>query len=233
MADDVNQRLREARVAAGYIAASKAAQAIGVGASTYMNHENGTGGRGVPAPALRRYAQFFRVSADWLLTGRGDMRGKGDTTSSNPLLEIKLAPLCGSVAAGAWLDHDDATDVIPAPVPYVPTRFPTLSQFAYKIVGNSVDLARLHDGDFAVCVPYWEARRAPVEDDLVIVERRRGSEIERTCKVLKLTKEGFELWPRSSNPKWQAPIVVRQDHLADDGTEIEIVALVIGRFSPL
>jgi hypothetical protein len=61
-------RLREARVAAGYNDPATAAMALGVPAVTYYSHENGT--RGLVRNA-RKYAEFFRVSLDWLLTGKG------------------------------------------------------------------------------------------------------------------------------------------------------------------
>lgn len=61
-------RLRKLRIQAGYDSATEAANAIGVPPGTYLGHENGT------TPITRqaqRYAKFFRVSLDWLLTGKG------------------------------------------------------------------------------------------------------------------------------------------------------------------
>lgn len=152
---------------------------------------------------------------------------------AGPMSSTRLAPVRGLVAAGAWLEDDALAQEGSEPIPYVPMKFTTLEQFAFQIRGDSVDLARLHDGDYAICVAYWQARTEPTDKDLVVIERRRAGTIERTCKVLRVTKEGYELWPKSSNPKWQAPIVVKRDHMGDADTEIEIIALVIGRYSPL
>ena len=62
-------RLREARSDAGYESPTEAAKAMGVAAvSTYLGHENGSRGFGSEAS---RYADFFKVNIEWLLTGRG------------------------------------------------------------------------------------------------------------------------------------------------------------------
>jgi transcriptional regulator with XRE-family HTH domain len=67
-----NERLRILRLKR-YESASEAAQAIGVSPSTYIQHENGIRGSGsLPRKAAERYATFFKVSLDWLLTGRGE-----------------------------------------------------------------------------------------------------------------------------------------------------------------
>lgn len=54
---------------------------------TYTQHENGI--RGFTRNA-ERYSRLFKVDLDWLLTGRGDMRGKRPSI-----------PLMGVVAAGS------------------------------------------------------------------------------------------------------------------------------------
>ena len=64
------ERLRKARVEAGFESASAASRAMDVEVPTYTHHENGTRGYVEHAD---RYAQFFRVRIEWLLTGRGPM----------------------------------------------------------------------------------------------------------------------------------------------------------------
>lgn len=62
------KRLRKARVAAGFQTPTDAARAIGVPPPTYLGHENGT----TPMTrAVVRYARFFKVTVDYLLTGKG------------------------------------------------------------------------------------------------------------------------------------------------------------------
>jgi len=66
------ERLQHARELAGYETATEAANAMGVPVPTYGGHENGF--RGFRADSGQRYAQFFRVSFEWLMTGRGEPR---------------------------------------------------------------------------------------------------------------------------------------------------------------
>jgi phage repressor protein C with HTH and peptisase S24 domain len=82
-------RLKAARRHARYRNATDAAAAMGVPYSTYAAHENGE--KDFPH-AVERYADFFRVSLEWLLTGKGDMKGEA------------RVPLYGAVGAGARIE---------------------------------------------------------------------------------------------------------------------------------
>jgi phage repressor protein C with HTH and peptisase S24 domain len=88
---EARDRLREAREKAGYATASDAAKAMGILPAAYINHENGWRGFSRVAD---KYARFFRVSLDWLLTGRGDMRPRHHEA------RVSL-PILGKVGAGA------------------------------------------------------------------------------------------------------------------------------------
>lgn len=85
-----HERLRQARIAAGFETATAAAEAMGIKFPSYAHHENGTSGL---SRAGERYARFFRVNLEWLLTGRGDMKDR------HPSLRIM-----GYVGAGAVVD---------------------------------------------------------------------------------------------------------------------------------
>lgn len=60
-------RLREARIAAGFDSPADAARAMGVPYPTYAAHENGH--RGVSKAAAAKYAERLRVSPGWILYG--------------------------------------------------------------------------------------------------------------------------------------------------------------------
>lgn len=66
---EINKRLIEARIRAGFETATLAAEAMGMPYQTYATHENGSGG--VPVKPAIKYAKKFKVSLDWLLTGKG------------------------------------------------------------------------------------------------------------------------------------------------------------------
>jgi DNA-binding XRE family transcriptional regulator len=67
------ERLRRARELARYETAADAAKAIGVRYATYAGHENGS--RGFKGQA-ERYATFYQVDLNWLLTGKGQPRSE-------------------------------------------------------------------------------------------------------------------------------------------------------------
>lgn len=63
------ERLREARLAAGYKFASEAAKRLGVTITTYRTHENGQ--NQIPYKRAEQYAKLFKVTPEWILYGRG------------------------------------------------------------------------------------------------------------------------------------------------------------------
>lgn len=65
---DAAKRLEQARLNAGFENARKAAKRFGWVYETYVQHENGL--RGISRSA-KRYANAFKVSEGWLLTGEG------------------------------------------------------------------------------------------------------------------------------------------------------------------
>ncbi|RFC66482.1 LexA family transcriptional regulator [Fulvimarina endophytica] len=74
---EMSDRLRQARVEAGYGSASAAAAAVGINPSTYRAHENGQNEFGPEYATL--YGRRFSVAPGWLLTGSGDERVEADT----------------------------------------------------------------------------------------------------------------------------------------------------------
>lgn len=74
----MHERLVWARQAAGFETASGAAEALGVEIPTYIGHENGHRGFKARAPD---YARKFKVSLEWLLTGRGTAKKAKQSTT--------------------------------------------------------------------------------------------------------------------------------------------------------
>jgi phage repressor protein C with HTH and peptisase S24 domain len=67
MKKDPHDRLKEARIEAGYSSAAEAATALDVATSTYTSHENGTRGFGVDDAV--KYGKKYKVNPVWLLFG--------------------------------------------------------------------------------------------------------------------------------------------------------------------
>lgn len=78
----MGDRLEQARQAAGFESAADAARALGIPYGTYSVHENGA--RGFKARSAARYAYFYKVRLEWLLTGHGPMKAG----NKPPVLEM-------------------------------------------------------------------------------------------------------------------------------------------------
>jgi SOS-response transcriptional repressor LexA len=141
----------------------------------------------------------------------------------------------GETAAGRWFEQEEIFDEEPPMISMVLGKYQTLRQFAFRVVGNSMNKKRIHNGDYVVCVPYFEARSMIMDGDIVVVERRRGHLTERTVKQVQHSMKGWELWPRSTDPAHQEPIFIEfnGNMHGEDGTEIEIVGLVISSQTPI
>ena len=144
-------RLRTARVAAGYATAKHAAEAMGASVPTYIQHENGT--RGYPASRAERYARFFRVSPEWLLYGTGAAPRQAPSVGDDGLV-----PVVGYVGANSAVDYlyGDGDGELSRVEPQDPAGGSTV---AVEIRGSS--LGRLFDGWLA----FYDDVRTPVTPD--------------------------------------------------------------------
>ena len=98
---DPAERLRIARLRAGFSTAKEAATALGFPVSTYLGHENGS--RGYPASKAFTYARRFKVREQWLLYGVGP--APGENTGDGVTAEVAdimdhLAPIQRAEALG-------------------------------------------------------------------------------------------------------------------------------------
>lgn len=85
---DIGARLRQARKNKNFQSAADAARALNIAYPTYAGHENGN--RGLRS-SLERYAKFFGVSVEWLLTGRGSPSGMKSSSEEENVREQMLA----------------------------------------------------------------------------------------------------------------------------------------------
>lgn len=223
---DVSDRLIKARERAGYSTAADAAKALGVKLPTYYSHENGS--VGVRAKVAEVYARKFKVSLDWLLTGRGAMTMDGAIPYE---IDVAGLPLLGSIQAGHWLETTDAAEEAkPEMVPVLrDPRFPHAKQYALRVVGDSMDLD-YPDGSVVTCVDFADSGLQLGEGMLVHVERQRagGQLVEITLKAVERRRGVICLVPHSSNPRHQAfPL-----DGSDGDSEIIARGVVIGGWSP-
>lgn len=183
-------------------------------------------GKDPQASTLQKLASTHELSLDEILLNRAG-------SSAQPqAAEVRLARVAGTVAAGLWFSADAPPQVEAEPVPYVPCRYPDLEQRAYKVSGPSMNRRRIDDGDFVIAVPYWQARVGFQDADIVVVQRHRdGDLVELTVKEVAVRPTEIHLVPRSTDPLYQDPIVIPRDPNEDGYDSVEIVGLVVGRYS--
>ena len=70
---EMHERLRQARIEAGFKTLRAACRRFGWNESAYGTHE--TGHRGITRDAALEYAKAYRVPLDWLISGVGDSDG--------------------------------------------------------------------------------------------------------------------------------------------------------------
>lgn len=217
---DPKTRLRQARKAAGFESLADAARHLGVKYPTYAGHENPNSPGNIQAAAAELYARKFKVSLDWLLTGRGDMRGQGVIPAE---IEVAGLPILGEIRAGTWLETsfmDIEGDPEMLAVARDP-RFPRARQYALRVVGNSMD-RDYPDGSYVTCVDFAESGLSIKEGLIVHVERRRnaGQLVEITLKAVERRRGSWWLIPHSTDPVHQ-PISLK------DGTADVVVRGVV------
>lgn len=220
------KRLKQARKAAGYTSAEKAATRFVWNVNSYKAHESGRNGFGIADQ--KRYAAAFGVSSAWLQTGEGEppvsqKEKSGLVTTNAP---IGMIPVTGKVAANTWLSVEDM-DFGYDDVDYVPSigGYPVEWQFALVVEGNCLNKIAQH-GERLVCLNTIAAAVSISDGDLAVVERRRydGQMIERTAKRVRLAADGYELWPESNDPAHQEPIRL---YRATDGEDVQVIGKVL------
>lgn len=183
--------------------------------------------KSLSAPNLAALAEALGTTANWLL-------GIEDAREETPeqVQEFGLQ-YGGVVEAGAFrpqnmMDQDAERILIPiAPDP----RFPARHQHCFRVVGNSMDKAKIFEGMYVVGVDVyvWEQHFGEIEDDkLVVVSRRQAGDTirELTVKRLRLFRDRVELRPESSeltHETYTFPL----PPVDTDEVQVEVIAVVL------
>jgi phage repressor protein C with HTH and peptisase S24 domain len=160
-----HDRLRRARIDAGYASAADAARAFGWNVNTYSSNENGNAPFSKTASV--RYARAFRVELDWLVTGNGPMK--------KPKRGV---PVVGFVGAGAVVFPIDngILDTIDPP-------FSTPENCVAVIVRGDSMLPAYKDGTFLVL--------QPLDDPNDAIHRRAVVTLEDGSRLVKELEPGL------------------------------------------
>ena len=222
----IHNRLKELREKNGYKSAKEAADAMGVNLSTYTQHENGT--RQPGRDMIQKYAAFFHSTADYIVAGKLATMVKpnfGRALPSYLASENNGIPVKGFVRAGIWQEAYKPEREANLPIP-ADLRYPGRVQFALEVQGESMN-KRFHPGEYVVCVAY---DGDPRPDEVYVVQRQRGDLFEATLKIARpVSRQRLELWPDSTHPDHQSPLVLLAGQ-QEDGESIEIIGKGVGAY---
>lgn len=163
-------RLRRARLAAGFDQPAEAIRECGFNENSYYLHENGRATFSFKY-AQTRYAPSLGVSAEWLYSGKGPM--VPDATPSVPII--------GKVAAGFEGDFDEDFD---GDYTSWLDPEPNEGRIALRIDGDSM-APLAHPGDIAVFGPR-------LEDPSPLINKRVMARMADGRKLFKVLRKGRE-----------------------------------------
>lgn len=197
-------RLQKARAARGFKSARDAALFFGWKYDSYAQHENGT--RGL-ARAYKKYAQAYRVSEGWLLTGEGHGPDEAEAQPKN-ILSIPLYSWisAGALAETATVDNED--DVLR--YEYTVDLDPTGDWIALRVVGRSMD-------------------KISPEDSIIFVNRNDKALVSNACYVI-ADGNGGATYKRYRPPNRFEPVSTKADDYDsitfEQGQEPEVIGRV-------
>jgi SOS-response transcriptional repressor LexA len=144
-------------------------------------------------------------------------------------IALTTVKVIGTAAAGVWKEltimSDDYYGMETIPVTEN-VRYAGKEQYALLVEGNSINLA-IPDGQYAICVSWSDLGIAPETGQLVHVERSRGGMQEVTIKKIQIVDGKVQLWPDSTDPRFQSPIDLSG---GEEESEVTIRGLVIGAY---
>jgi SOS-response transcriptional repressor LexA len=142
---------------------------------------------------------------------------------------IERLTVKGFVRAGTWMEPDLMADEAKETLAVTrDERFPG-QQYALRVVGTSMD-KYVSPGAYVICEEYGTGSARLRENAVVHVERIRHQDgnIEWTLKRVHWIDGRCELWPDSTDPRHQKPVVMGEDPEA----EVHVRGVVIARHLP-
>lgn len=207
----IGTRIKQAREAKG-LSQDALATAVGVTRPAVSQWEDGTAQpRNTKIPKI---AAALEVHPHWLQ--------HGETAGA-----LKAMPVKGEIAAGVWREAVEL-DFEPIPVAPMPD-YPAAAQYGLLVRGTSMN-KHASDSEYIIVVDILESGISYRPGDIVCVRRKQHGTVETTVK--RLVKDGSHLALRaeSTDPKYQGIIPLGE---VDEETEIEIFAIVLGKFSAI
>ncbi|GAB5388469.1 MAG: hypothetical protein Alpg2KO_14370 [Alphaproteobacteria bacterium] len=178
--------------------------------------------RSMNTETIEKICPVLGITPSWLISG------EDNTPEEKPQAVL----VSGYVQAGLWQTAEqwsfDDKYVVQAPLPVdLPGR-----PIGLEVRGESMN-AKFPPGTSLICATPAQLRQPPQTGHYVIVQRRRGGDVEATVKELEITHDGDALLlARSDDPEFEEPIRLPnffQSGLkqSQDDEEIEITHIVI------
>ncbi|MCQ8240558.1 helix-turn-helix domain-containing protein [Rhizosaccharibacter radicis] len=232
----------DARLRALGLSERAACMKADVGVNTIRHIRN----RGhAPKPEnLARLAAVLRVPPAYLLeAAAASVAEQEDDTPSLQPVQVRTVYVKGEVQAGVWREAVEWEPSDWSPI-YLPDdhRYPGVERFGLLVRGTSMD--RLYPaGSVVVVVRFEDIGRSPKPGERVVVIRRSATHdhFEATVKVFEIDEaRRVILWPKSSDPEHQTPIVLPPMTADEEGNgldgdhaavpDIVISGLIIGSY---
>lgn len=206
--ESMGERLKRARINAGFTSRRDAASRFGIGYSTLAAHENGQ--NSISSEAAADYARAFGVTPGWLLYGNGD----GVVPTSGSASKLTTAPLVGWVQAGAWQDPFDGEIDHGEPIPIQPhPKYPNATYMVLDVRGDSYDRVA-PEGSRVIVIPWAETGLlTPLNGQTIVAEQwdselendhaEQSGNVQRTLKKVVITGDKVVLEPDSTNPRYK------------------------------
>lgn len=141
-----------------------------------------------------------------------------------------LTPVRGDVEAGVFRSIGEQGGLEMLPV--VDVGLYGAAQFAYRVRGDSMDLAGLSDGTYAIAVEFSDLDEELVDGMVVIAERRSdNATVETAAWIIRLYPNRTEFHPHSSNPAHK-PITV-EGRLIGHGGPVSLIGRVVQSVKPI
>jgi hypothetical protein len=221
MLESPAEKLRAARIKAGYTSAADACRAFGwmTNYSTYVHHENGTrGGRGIPKEWALRYVAAFKKTGLSL----SDLLGLKDDVEASVGLVVM-----GAVEMGVWREQTLDVQERNTRTLKVPPSKKRGERRALQVLDDSVDKL-IAPGEYAIYRPLQEPHDLDaLTGQLLFVECVVRKMVERSIRIASMHKDGrLKLTAHSRNPKFDSVMM----YPCAQGN-VTLLGLVVGKYA--
>ncbi|MBA5726457.1 LexA family protein [Bombella mellum] len=158
-----------------------------------------------------------------------------------PFLSVSQVRVCGEVQAGVWKEAQEwpLSDQYRITIPY-DAACAGLRRYGLVVRGQSMNRV-FQEGSVVIVVNFSELGRRPRNGDYVVAMQRSAvsDSFEATIKAVQIKDNGqMVLWPQSTEPEFQAPIILPAPeetvcHSAVGSPDVTILALVVGSYMPM